>query len=338
MAGKIDWETQIGRRLRLRDLHVFFTVVQRGSMAKAAVQLGVSQPAVSEVIAGLEHALGVRLFDRGPDGVAPTMYGQALLKRGAAAFDELRQGIKDIQFLADPTVGELRIGCAESLGGAILVPIIQKFSAQFPGVTIHVVDISTPTRELPQLRERNLDLALARMMGPIADRNDDMKVEILFNDEVTLAAGMQSRWARRRKIDIADLADEPWILTPPNTWNHTIISEAFQARGVDMPKICLMTYSVHLRINLLANGPFITAFPHSILRANVDRFPLKMLPVDLPYRPWPVALVTLKNRMLSPLAELFIEHVQAFTRPMAAELRPNPRPRRGLVSAPLASS
>ena len=64
MLRKIDWESQIGRRLKLRDLHVFLTVVQHRSMAKAAQQLGASPPAVSEVIADLEHAVGVRLVDR----------------------------------------------------------------------------------------------------------------------------------------------------------------------------------------------------------------------------------------------------------------------------------
>jgi DNA-binding transcriptional LysR family regulator len=83
MLRKIDWESQIGRRLRLRDLHVFSTVIQRGSMAKAARQLGVSQPAVSEVIADLEHALGVRLVDRSAQGVTATIYGNALLIRGS---------------------------------------------------------------------------------------------------------------------------------------------------------------------------------------------------------------------------------------------------------------
>ena len=58
MAGKIDWEGRIGRRLKLRDLHVYFTVVQCGSMAKAAAELGVAQPTVSEIIAGLEHTFG----------------------------------------------------------------------------------------------------------------------------------------------------------------------------------------------------------------------------------------------------------------------------------------
>src|SRR5215469_7431728 len=101
-------ESRISRRLRFRDLEVFFSVVQCGSMAKAANVLGVTQPAVSEVVAGLEHAFGVRLFDRTSQGVEPTIYGRALLKRGVAAFDELKQGIRDIEFLADPTKGEVR--------------------------------------------------------------------------------------------------------------------------------------------------------------------------------------------------------------------------------------
>src|SRR5262249_37978672 len=109
MARLSQWEQQIGRRLRLRDLSVFFTVVEYGSMAKAAAKLGVSTPSISEVIAGLEHALGVRLLDRSPQGVVTTPYGKALLARGRAAFDELRQGIRDIEFIADPEAGALRL-------------------------------------------------------------------------------------------------------------------------------------------------------------------------------------------------------------------------------------
>ena len=108
MLRKIDWDNQIGHRLRLRDLHVFFTVAQDGSMSKAAARIGVSTPTVSEVIAGLEHGLGVRLFDRGPKGVEPTRYGDALLKRALTVFDELKQSIKDIEYLEDPASGEIR--------------------------------------------------------------------------------------------------------------------------------------------------------------------------------------------------------------------------------------
>src|SRR6476469_6469517 len=138
MASAIS-ENRISRRLRFRDLQVFFSVVQCGSMAKAAHELGVTQPAVSEVVAGLEHAFGVRLFDRSPPGVEPTVYGRALLKRGVAACDELRQGIRDIEFLVDPTKGEVRIGCVDSLAGGLLAPFVQKFCRRYPGVDIEIL-------------------------------------------------------------------------------------------------------------------------------------------------------------------------------------------------------
>ena len=324
MAGKIDWERQIGRRLKLRDLHVFFTVVQCGSMAKAATQLGVSQPAVSEVIGDLEHALGVRLLDRSPQGVEPTMYGRALLKRGTVAFDELKQGIRDIEFLANPSVGEVRIGCAESTASALLPTIVQQFLHQYPRVVPHVKPLVTPTLELLELRERHLDLVIARFKQP-PDDSDDLNVEVLFDDDLVVAAGAQNRWTLRRKVDLAELVAEPWILTPANTWNSMILADAFRARGLDLPKPCLVTFSVHLRASLLAMGPFITAFPGSIMRLNAEQLSVKVLPIDLPVQPWPIAIVTLKNRTLTPVAQLFIDHLRAFTRSISAEPKPRQR-------------
>jgi molybdenum-dependent DNA-binding transcriptional regulator ModE len=106
----VDNTERIERRLKLHDVRVLMSVVQTGSMSKAAERLGTAQPALSRSIAELEHALGVRLLDRSPRGVEPTAYGRALIRRGVAVFDELRQGVKDIEFLADPTAGELRIG------------------------------------------------------------------------------------------------------------------------------------------------------------------------------------------------------------------------------------
>jgi DNA-binding transcriptional LysR family regulator len=308
MRKKIDWENQLGRRLKLRDLHVFFAVAARGSMAKAAAQLEVTAPTVSEVIADLEHALGVKLFDRSPQGVETTIYGKALLRRGLVAFDELKQGIRDIEFLADPTVGELRIGCTESISAATLPMIIDRFSKQYPGVVLDVEDIDFRSF-VPKLRDRTFDLVLTRRGLPGADREPihDLNIEILFDDELVVAAGMHTRWARRRKIDLAELADQRWILSAPGTWNYGVLAEAFQSRGLDMPSLSVKTLSVHLRTNLLATGQFVTAFPRSVLHLYADRFLLKALPLDLPVRPWPVRLLTLKDRTLSPLVERFIE-------------------------------
>jgi DNA-binding transcriptional LysR family regulator len=319
MTRKIDWENQIGRRLKLRDLHVFFTVVQRGSMAKAATQLGVSQPAVSEVIADLEHTLGVRLLDRSPRGVEPTTYGRALLKRATVAFDELKQSIRDIEFLSDPSIGEVHLGCAEATASGLLPPFLMQFMKQYPRVTTHVKPLATPTLELAALRDRSLDFILARFRGPADGEHDDLEIETLFDDTLVIAAGSHNRWTARRKIELAELVDEPWILTPPNTWNSLMLGEVFRASGLEMPKPCLVSFSVHLRANMLERGPFIAPFPASIMRMNASEFALKALPVELPRQPWPVSLMTLKNRTLTPVAQLFIDQLRAFTRAMVAE-------------------
>src|SRR5262245_48629794 len=110
---KISTESFASRRLRFRDLQVFRAVVESGSMSKAAAQLGMTQPSVSELISGLESTFGARLFDRTTQGVEPTIYGRALLKRAVASLDELKQGLRDLEYLANPMVGEIRIGCPD---------------------------------------------------------------------------------------------------------------------------------------------------------------------------------------------------------------------------------
>src|SRR5262245_46127631 len=133
-----EWEKRLGRRLTLRDLHILRIAVQSGSMAKAARGLGMSQPSVSEAIGNLEAALRVRLLDRSPRGVAPTIYANALLRRGYVVFDELQQGIQDIEFLADPTAGEVRIGCPENLAAGFVPGIIDRMSRCYPKIAFHV--------------------------------------------------------------------------------------------------------------------------------------------------------------------------------------------------------
>ena len=104
------WADRIGRRLKLRDLHILMEVVQWRNMTKAAQHLAVSTPVVSKTIADMEQMLGVSLLDRTSKGVEPTIYGRALLNGGVTVFDELRQRVQEIEFLKDPTAGELRIG------------------------------------------------------------------------------------------------------------------------------------------------------------------------------------------------------------------------------------
>src|SRR6267378_1061660 len=312
----LDWDSRIGRRLRLRDLHILSTVAQWGSMAKAASHLAMSQPAVSEAIASLEAVLGVRLLDRTPRGVEPTLYASALLKRGLVVFDELRQGIKEIEFLADPTAGEVRIGCIESLAAGFMPEVIDQFSRKYPRVLVHVANAQTATQEFRELRERTVDLLLGRIHKPVAD--DEIDAEVLFQDDYFVVASSRSPWARRRKIALADLLDEPWILVPPNNVFAPFMAQAFSAQGLELPRAGVTSFSSAIRTQLVATGRFLTIMAGSMLRPNAERWDLKALPIALDALSFPVAIFKLRHRTVSPVVEKFIEHLRAAAKSMAA--------------------
>jgi DNA-binding transcriptional LysR family regulator len=166
------------RRIKLQDLHVLMTVVKAGSMGKAADRLNITQPAISRSIAELEHILGVRLLDRHRQGIEPTKFGRALLDCGVAVFDDLHQGVKNIEFLADPTAGEVRIGCNSILAASFVSAVIDRLSQRYPRIVFHVLtaQIEILHRELS---ERNVDFVMAQKLGAIADERLDF--EALFN-------------------------------------------------------------------------------------------------------------------------------------------------------------
>jgi len=310
MAKSLNWDSRIGRRVRLRDQHILFAVVQHGSMAKAGGHLGMSQSAVSQAIAALEHALQVPLLDRMPRGVEPTMYGTALMRRGQAAFDELRSGVKDIEVLIDPEVGEVRVASSETSLVGVLPSVIERFSLRHPKVRLNVIQTSTHDVGFAALHERNADLVLTAFTKAVEGHlTEQLQAEVLFYDRICLVAAKQSRWARRRKIDLADLADAVLALPLSTTPGGAAVIAAFRAAGLPMPQV-VTTPAVPLRNMLIMRDRFISALPVSILRLNPDLYSVKELPLEVPMAPWPSLLVTLKNRTLSAAAERFIACVR----------------------------
>jgi DNA-binding transcriptional LysR family regulator len=138
-AQRMRWNDRIGRRIKLSDLHIFLAVAQSGSMAKAADTLAMSHPVVSRSIGDLEHALGVQLLERNRRGVTVTECGRALLNRSHAAFDELRQGVRDIEFIADPTAGVVRVGTTPPLAASFVSVVIDRLSRQYPRILFEVL-------------------------------------------------------------------------------------------------------------------------------------------------------------------------------------------------------
>jgi DNA-binding transcriptional LysR family regulator len=301
-----NWERRIGRRVTLRDLHILLEVSQRGSMAKAASHLAVSQPAVSKAIADLERAVGARLLDRGPGGIEPTAFGRVLVKRALAVFDELRQGINELEFLADPTTGEVRIGCPESMAAGLVPAVVERFTRDYPRMVLRIAQAQTVTLEFSELRERKVDLMIGRIARPF--KEEGLAAEILYEEPLHVVAGVQSRWAKRRKLSLAELADARWILTPPTEVLSSPVAATFHAHGLEPPRANVLSFSFHLRNHLLTHTDFVSLIPASMLRLfNARQAVLKALPVDAAFEPLPVAIITRKNQTLSPEAQLFVD-------------------------------
>jgi DNA-binding transcriptional LysR family regulator len=301
---------QLSRQLKLRHLEVLLAVAQWGSMARAAEHLAITQPVISKVIADLEHTVGVRLLDRTSRGVEPTLYGRALLKRSAAIFNDVRASMSELEFLADPTAGELRIGTTDPMTAGLLCVIVDRLIRQHPRLAFHVKvadPLELQDRELPK---RDIDLIIGRI-SPQVPAADDIETEVLLEEQAFVVAGIQNPLIRRRKLELTELIDECWTLPPAESYPGSLIARAFQACNLGYPRKGVTVHSNQMQTALLATGRFLTILPETMLRFSVERLQLKILPVNLAIPPWPVGIVTLKDRMLTPSAQLFIECARA---------------------------
>lgn len=256
-----------GRRIKLHGLRVLQETIATGSMAKAARTLGMTQPAVSYAINEMEQTLGVSLFDRGPQGVLPTAFGEALAQRSVAIFNELRQGLHDIAFLADPAAGEIRIGATPPMS-AVAGAAIDRLIRRHPRMSFHLV--VEPTESLMrELHRRGIELVVSRMAEPIAPRGT--AAEILFYDRLAVIAGKTNPWARKRRLK---LASHGWTVGATATCRVPRTDHPLRLRGAGS---CPAACSRHALLDLHAGEPRRPGFlPDDPPRDDADRAP----PVD----------------------------------------------------------
>jgi DNA-binding transcriptional LysR family regulator len=323
----MDLIDRVARRLKLRDLRLLDVVVRSKSVARAAAQLNLTQPAVSKALGELERIVGVRLVDRSRQGIEPTPYGRALLKSGVAIFDDLRQGVREIEFLSDPESGDVRVSATEPIAAGALPIIVTRLTRQYPRISIYVTQtpIAVLEHRSPQyhdLRERNVDLVLGPIVRGFAE--DDLEAELLFEERPVVVAGTRSQWARRRSLKLSELVDEQWCMAPPETLVGSRCVEAFRTCGLDVPKRTVLTTSFQLYNGLLATEHFLSILPDSLLHFSGKRFGIKALPIELLVPPRLIGIVTVRNRTISAAARMFIRTAREVMRPLAkAGVPPN---------------
>jgi DNA-binding transcriptional LysR family regulator len=176
----MDWADRVGRRVKLRDLHILLAVAECGSMAKASSQLSVSHPVVSKTIAELERTLGVQLLDRSSQGVELTTHGEALLNCGVTVFNEMRRGSSCSRLFPTPPPEKCGLVAQKSLWPACCQRSLSDFSSSIRAFACKWFWHKPRCCSFRELRERNIDLLIGRLPQELSA--DDLVSEILFDE------------------------------------------------------------------------------------------------------------------------------------------------------------
>ncbi|CAN7400337.1 LysR family transcriptional regulator [Bradyrhizobium sp. LjRoot220] len=315
------------RRIKLRDLQVFQAAAETGSMAKAAAHMAITQPAVSYAISELEQTVGVPLLDRSSQGVTPTVYGRALLERSAIVFNELRQGVSEIASLADPEVGELRIGTTPPMS-AVASAVFNRLVPRYPRMRFEL-SVGPTDVLLRQLRQRDVEIVISRIASMAG--HDDLSIDTLFQDELVVICSKHNKWAQRRNVSLAELVGQSWVLPPAAGFLTGIMRAAFEAEGLEFPRATVTTSCTYSLSVLVGNGNFLGIHPRAMLTTPNDHPQLTAVDVRLPTTRGAVGLIALKDRSLSPVAKLFAQSIL----PVVEDIQPQRTLRAALTSRAL---
>jgi DNA-binding transcriptional LysR family regulator len=244
--------------LSLTGLRVLREVAARGSFTAAAESLGYTQSAVSRQVAGLESASGMALFERTARGVRLTNAGDALLQRAGTVLDEVDAAQQELAGMADVATGRLRVGAFPTAVAALVPRAMATFSRRQPGVRISLREGGTPT-QLKRLSAGSLDVAVIGFLpGGEVTRDSRLSLEHLIDDPLLLAVGPEHRLARRRTVDLDDLAGESWIAASTDA-SDTMIG-AWQWADW-RPRVDLIAREWTAKLGLVAAGLGVTLVP-----------------------------------------------------------------------------
>jgi DNA-binding transcriptional LysR family regulator len=298
---------RLPRHLKIRELRVFVAVLEHRSFRRAAAVLHLTQPAVTKAIGSLEAMLGVRLFDRGNQGVEPTVHGLSLAPRAAAIFDELRRAAQDLSLVSDGTQGTLRVGILPMPAIPFLPVAVRRLTDAHPGIFVSVVE-DRQAELIDRLRRGDIELAILRLALVALD--DGMRVDRLFDEKLCVIAAADHPLARRRQLTWPQLLCERWVLPAADSYFYERVLQVLARNRLQMPRQVIEATSINIQFGMTLHAGMLSFG----MRSQVEFAPgwpaLVRLPFELPAPATIVGAVSLRSRQLSPLAQQLIRHVR----------------------------
>jgi DNA-binding transcriptional LysR family regulator len=242
----------------LRQLRYFVKVAEESSLTRAAAKIPVAQQSLSQQIRALERQVGAQLFVRGPRGVQLTDVGAALLSEARPLLTRTDRAFDRVQRLAVGERPTLHAGFLPSIGNYVVPPVVRAFNRAHPEIALTTEDLPI-ARLVEGLRDGRLDVGLTR--PPLVD---DLTTERVLREPVGAVLPAGHRLASATQLNLADLAGEPWVLTPRSSWEpwHRKYDHDFAAAGFS-PNVVQRGSSVQSLLALVAAGVGVTRLPLS---------------------------------------------------------------------------
>jgi DNA-binding transcriptional LysR family regulator len=246
--------------LSMRALECLVTVVEQGSLTKAAAALHMSQPALSHQIAAIERELGTPVIERLPRGIRPTAAGLAAVAEARIAVAAADRAVMAGRRVAAGSGGRIRIVCAETMTAWVLVPVLRSWRRRFPDVELDLKEYTSADRMLDVLLGGGADLSV----GPPPTLTDE-HIEVLGSEEIVVVAGPEHRFSHMDAVPLAELSAEPLVHYNPDNGNAVWIDQFAAHRGVVLPQPTLRTGSPRTAAQLAAAGMGVAIVPFSAL-------------------------------------------------------------------------
>lgn len=284
-------------------LRYFLAVFDARHFARGAAQIGVSQPAMSKSIAGLERSLGVTLFERGRFGAQPTAFATLLAGHARLILAEGELARAELAGLRNADAGVLRIGASPSLAQTVLPAAIGRYRRRWPGIILSV-DVGLSAGLFDQLLAGDLDCVVSAPSPGLAI-DDALDQHFLFEERDILVAGAHHPLAGRERLDLAELRSFPWIV-PRRSGRLEQIHRVFAAAGLPPPEAMVRSESADLARGLMLREPFVCLLGAGILAWELDTGVLRELS-DPGFSVTRRAFLTSRRRSrMSPAARNFV--------------------------------
>ena len=305
--NKLLIERYIHQHLKIKHLKMLVALAEQGTIARVAVSLHVSQPAVSKMLAEMEAGLGIELFERAGRGIKPTAFGDLLIRYSRDILFNLMKANEEIHLLSSGINGRIRVGILVGLATEVMLAAVKSLKASWPNITIAIRE-GTYTQNMQDLRSGTIDLLVGRVY--VHPDLDNFEIEILYEEPLVLVVAHDHPLVQRHKILWKDLESLPWIMPMEDSPTHQRLLSLLAQHNLKKPKNIIECVSRNLTIPLLSISPNIGMLPLSDARQYKQQGVLEILPVSLGALPAPMGMIWNKGAHISQVLSLFQEHIR----------------------------